>query len=118
MNNQKGTLKKVVIGILNIVFMCFYMVCSVFVAILFTTPLMKDVSGTGRNYSWVFVILYACIALLFLACAVSNIITMARLKRNPHDIKAIKNQEKEKKIFKILMILPICIPLLIYSIIF
>lgn len=102
-----STLKKVVIGIFNAA--CIYFI------ILFSI-MFCAFSGLGMPTGvWsALVLANVFIVLLFLGCAMSDLVTMIRLKRNPYDRKAIETREKNKKNFRILIISCICLSVVMY----
>lgn len=102
-----STLKKVVIGILNAACMYFIIIFSI---------MSCAFSGFGTPIGiWLALVLVnVFIVLLFLGCAISDLVTMIKLKRNPYDRKAMEIREKNKKIFRILIILYICLPVAMY----
>ncbi|MBQ1387865.1 hypothetical protein IIY68_03705 [Candidatus Saccharibacteria bacterium] len=102
-----STLKKVVIGILNAACIYFIILSSIMFCVF---------SGFGTPIGiWLALVLAnVFIVLLFLGCAISDLVTMTKLKRNPYDRKAMETREKNKKIFRILIILYICLPVVMY----
>ena len=102
-----STLKKVVIGILNAACIYFIILSSIIFCVF---------SGFGTPIGiWLALVLAnVFIVLLFLGCAISDLVTMTKLKRNPYDRKAMETREKNKKIFRILIILYICLPVVMY----
>lgn len=96
------TLRKIIAGTINVA--CIYLLILFSVGACIFTGL-----GVPTGVWIVFILANVCIVLSLLACAVSNLVTMTKLKRNPHDEKAIKTKEKEKKLSKVLIILYACL---------
>lgn len=98
------TLKKVVIGVLNVVFIYFIIIFSVTVDVF---------SGFGIPTGIYFVLISAdiCLILLLLICAIFDLVTMIMLKRNHCGRKVMEIREKTKKYFKILAISCVCFPI-------
>ena len=108
------TFRKIIIGVLNVA--CIYFL--IMFSIMFSVYSAFGISLGGIPFGvWlVLTLLNACIILLLLACAMTNLVMMIKLQRNPYDEKAIEIQKKVKKSFKILIISHICWFILTYII--
>lgn len=107
------TLSKILIGILNVALAYFTISFIIAAAVFSWFPVGGPVSVPEKRPAWVLAMLpFFSFGLIMISCAITDLIMMIKLKRNPSDEKSKKLRKKAGSILLISFIVSVCLILL------